>query len=70
MHKFLIVIEKARRNFSAYCPDLPGCVATGKTQDETEKNMYEAVKMHVEGLAEEHKPIPRSRAVSDYIIVQ
>ena len=43
MVRFLIVIEKAHNNYSAYCPDLPGCVATGKTREETEHNMHEAV---------------------------
>ena len=69
MYRFLIVIEKASGNFSAYSPDLPGCVATGKTRQETEKNMYESIKMHIEGLLEDHKPIPRSNAVSEYMVV-
>ncbi len=46
MHRFLIVIEKAENNYSAYSPDLPGCIATGATREDTEKNMYEAIKMH------------------------
>lgn len=50
MKRFLIVIEKAGRNFSAYSPDLPGCVATGRTRAETERNMHEALQLHVEGL--------------------
>ena len=53
MHRFLIVIENAGNNFSAYSPDLPGCVASGATREETERQMYEAIQMHVEGL----KPI-------------
>ena len=69
MHRFLIVIEKANGNFSAYSPDLPGCVATGKTRQETEENMYKAIKMHVEGLLEDHRPIPKSNAVSEYMVV-
>ena len=44
MYKFLIVIEQAKKNFSAYSPDLPGCVATGKTVEEAERNMHEAIK--------------------------
>ncbi len=43
MQKFLIVIEKAGKNYSAYSPDLPGCIATGETVEEVEKNMYEAI---------------------------
>lgn len=50
MHRFLIVIEDAGANFSAYSPDLPGCIATGATREETEKNMDEAIQLHIEGL--------------------
>ncbi len=50
MIRFLIIIEKAGNNYSAYSPDLPGCVATGSTREETEKNMYEAIQMHIQGL--------------------
>ena len=70
MYKFLIVIEKLRNNYSAYAPDLPGCVATGKTKKITEKNMSEAIRMHLEGLAEEHRPIPRAKAISEYVVVK
>jgi predicted RNase H-like HicB family nuclease len=69
MCRFLIVIEKTNENYSAYCPDLPGCVATGKTHDETERNMHEAIEMHVQGLLEDHLPIPKSAAVAEYIAV-
>jgi predicted RNase H-like HicB family nuclease len=69
MVRFLIVIEKANDNFSAYCPDLPGCVATGKTRKETEDNMYEALDMHVRGLIEDKMPIPESEALAEYIAV-
>ena len=69
MNRFLIVIEKANGNFSAYCPDLPGCVATGKTREETENNMYEAVEMHIRGLIEDNIPIPESEALAEYIAV-
>jgi predicted RNase H-like HicB family nuclease len=47
MYRFLVVIERANGNYSAYAPDLPGCVATGKTVEETERNMHEAIEMHV-----------------------
>jgi predicted RNase H-like HicB family nuclease len=69
MHRFLIVIENAGNNYSAYSPDLPGCVATGATQDETERNMYEAIQMHIEGLREDGLPIPQSSAVAEYVVV-
>jgi predicted RNase H-like HicB family nuclease len=69
MYRFLIVIEKANENYSAYCPDLPGCVATGKTREETERNMYEAVEMHVQGMLEDNLPIPDSVTVAEYIAI-
>lgn len=69
MYRFLIVIEKANGNFSAYCPDLPGCVATGKTREETERNMHGAVEMHIQGMLEDKLPIPKSMAVAEYIAV-
>jgi predicted RNase H-like HicB family nuclease len=69
MHRFLIVIENAGENFSAYSPDLPGCVATGATQEETERNMVQAIQMHIEGLREDGLPIPQSSAVAEYLVV-
>lgn len=69
MHRFLIVIEKAGDNYSAYSPDLPGCVATGASREDTERNMYEAVRMHVEGLVEDNLPIPASESASEYVVV-
>jgi predicted RNase H-like HicB family nuclease len=70
MHRFLIVIEKANGNYSSYSPDVPGCVATGGTQEEVKQNMYEAIRMHVQGLVEDHLPVPKSESVSEYIVVQ
>ena len=69
MHRFLVVIEAAGANYSAYSPDLPGCVATGATHEETERNMYEAIQMHIEGLREDGLPIPESTAVAEYVLV-
>jgi predicted RNase H-like HicB family nuclease len=69
MHRFLIVIENAGMNFSAYSPDLPGCVATGGTREETEKNMYEAIQMHLDGLREDGLPIPESESFAEYLVV-
>lgn len=69
MYRFLIVIEKAANNYSAYSPDLPGCVATGKTREEVERNMHEAVEMHIQGLLEDEIPIPESTAYAEYIAV-
>ena len=53
MHRFLIVIEKTDKNYSAYTPDLPGCVATGKTRNQVKRNLYEAIEMHARGLLED-----------------
>jgi predicted RNase H-like HicB family nuclease len=69
MHRFLIVIEEAGGNFSAYSPDLPGCVATGDTREETERNIYEAIQMHIEGMREDGLPIPSSTAVAEYMLI-
>ncbi|MCD6145031.1 MAG: type II toxin-antitoxin system HicB family antitoxin [Methanosarcinales archaeon] len=69
MYRFLIVIEKADGNYSAYSPDLPGCVATGSTREETEQNMYEAIVLHVKGLIEDDAPVPVSQAVSEYLVI-
>ncbi|MEW6716865.1 MAG: type II toxin-antitoxin system HicB family antitoxin [Chloroflexota bacterium] len=69
MYRFLIVIEKANGNYSAYCPDLPGCVATGKTREETERNMHEAVQMHIQGMIEDKMPIPENITFAEYIAV-
>ena len=68
-HRFLVVIEDAGDNLSAYSPDLPGCVATGQTREETEKNMYEAIQMHIEGLREDGLPIPASQSFAEYVVV-
>lgn len=53
MHRFSIVIEKAGRNYSAYSPDLPGCIATGTTREEAERRMREAIELHIRGLGED-----------------
>ncbi len=64
MLKYTVIIEKANGNYSAYCPDLPGCVATGKTVEETIQNMREAIKFHLEGLKAENMPIPVSNSMA------
>ena len=69
MYRFLVVIEKANNNYSAYSPDLPGCVATGSTREEAEKNMYEAIEMHIEGLLEDKLPVPESKSFAEYVAV-
>jgi predicted RNase H-like HicB family nuclease len=70
MHRFLVVIEKADGNYSAYSPDLPGCIATGATQEEVEKNMTEAINLHIQGLIEDGLPVPESESVAKYVAVE
>lgn len=69
MREYLIVIERADHNFSAYSPDLPGCVATGQTAEETEQAMREAILWHIEGLREDGDPIPEPRAIARTVAV-
>ena len=69
MHRFLVVIEKADGNYSAYSPDLPGCVATGASRDEAKRNMHEAIEMHVHGLVEDGLPVPESSSFAEYVAV-
>jgi predicted RNase H-like HicB family nuclease len=67
MYRFLIVIEKANNNYSAYSPDLQGCIATGATREDAERNMYEAIEMHIQGLIEDKLPIPESNSFAEYV---
>lgn len=69
MRKFLIIIEQGNRNYSAYVPDLPGCIATGKTLDEVKANMREAIQMHLEGMIEDQESIPPSQTLAEYVDV-
>ena len=69
MYKFMIVVEKTDTGFSAYSPDLPGCVATGATKEETEQNIYNAIEMHIEGLKEDGLPIPEPTTFSEYVLI-
>ena len=67
--KYLIIIEKTETGYSAYSPDLPGCVSTGATREETEHNMREAIEFHLEGLKLEGQPIPQTLTTSTYVEV-
>ena len=62
MHRFFVVIEKANNNYSAYSPDLLGCVATGVTREEVGRNMHEAIEIHVQGLIEDDLYILESKS--------
>ena len=66
MKKYLVVIEETASGFSAYSPDLPGCIATGGTRAEIEKTMREAMQFHVEGMREEGLSIPEPHASFAY----
>ena len=67
--KYLIVVEKTDTGYSAYSPDIGGCVATGASKEEVEKNMREAIEFHLEGLKLEKQKIPRPSSYSDYLEV-
>jgi predicted RNase H-like HicB family nuclease len=69
MSRYLIVIEDAGSNYSAYSPDLPGCATTGVTVEETKRNMEGAIEFHIEGLREEGLPIPPPVSIADYVEV-
>jgi len=64
--KYLVVVKKAGNNYSAYLPDLPGCVATGRTREEVEANIREAVRLHLKGLREDGLPVSEPEAFATY----
>ena len=66
MKKYLIIIEKTNTGFSAYSPDLHGCIATGANKDETLKNIHEAIDFHLEGMILENIDIPEPETEIDY----
>nr|WP_165077991.1 type II toxin-antitoxin system HicB family antitoxin [Methanogenium sp. MK-MG] len=70
MNRFLVIVEKTDGNYSAYSPDLPGCVATGATREETEERMHEAIELHIEGLRGDGFPVPLSRSSAIYVAVR
>ena len=67
--KYLIVIEETATGYSAYSPDVPGCVATGGTRDEVEAQMKDAISFHLDGLKEEGLSLPEPRTSSSYVEV-
>jgi predicted RNase H-like HicB family nuclease len=67
MKRYAIVVEKAPANYAAYVPDLPGCVATGATVEETEQRLQEAIEVHIQGLREDGLPVPEPSSVVDYL---
>jgi len=69
MKRYLVIYEKAKDNYSAYLPDIPGCIATGKTRRETEKNIKEAINFHLEGLKKDGLPLPEPLSSTAYVEV-
>ena len=67
--RYAVVIEKAADNYSAYVPDLPGCIATGATVEETEQLIREAIELHLAGLREDRLPIPQPSSQVEYVEV-
>lgn len=65
--RYAIVVEKAGNNFSAYVPDLPGCIATGSSIKEAEKEILEAIKFHIDGLYKDGLPVPAPDSIVDYL---
>ena len=65
--RYAIVLEKTKTNYSAYVPDLPGCIATGLTVEETENAMKAAIAFHIEGLIEDGLEIPKPVSIVEYL---
>jgi predicted RNase H-like HicB family nuclease len=65
--RFAIVIEKAESNYSAYAPDLPGCVATGDTVEDVEREIRDAIRFHIDGLREDGLPVPPPTSIAEYV---
>jgi len=70
MRKYAIVIEQSANNLSAYVPDLPGCITTGHTIEEIERNIREAIELHLEGLREDGEPIPAPHTAIGHVELQ
>ena len=67
--QYLVILERTERNYGAYSPDLPGCVATGKTAEDTLRLMREAIELHVRGLEEDGLPVPEPTSTASYVSV-
>jgi predicted RNase H-like HicB family nuclease len=65
--RYAVVIEKADGNYSAYVPDLPGCVATGESIIALEVNIRDAIRFHIDGLKQDHVPVPEPSARAEYV---
>ena len=67
MTRYAMIIEQAGENYSAYVPDLPGCIATGTTVEAVEREMRAAIRFHIEGLREDGLPVPVPTSIVDYV---
>ena len=67
--KYLIVIEQTATGYSAYSPDVPGCVATASSRDDVEREMADAIAFHLDGLKADGEPLPEPRTLSSYVEV-
>jgi predicted RNase H-like HicB family nuclease len=65
--RYAVVIEKANGNYSAYVPDLPGCIATGDTVASVEREIRDAIRFHIEGLKEDGLPVPEPTSIAEYV---
>ena len=65
--RYALVIEKAKANYSAFVPDLPGCVAVGDTVEEVEREIRDAIRFHIEGLKEDGLPVPEPTSIAEYV---
>jgi len=70
MKKYLVIFEKTKTGYSAYVPDLPGCVAGASTKEETEKLIFEGIKFHLDGLKQDGLPIPGSNSEAENLIFE
>lgn len=65
--RYAIVIERAAHNYSAYVPDLPGCIATGRTPAEVRRRLREVIQFHLDGLREDGLPVPKASSKAEYV---
>jgi predicted RNase H-like HicB family nuclease len=65
--RYAVVIEKAGANYSAYVPDLPGCIATGPTVEAVERDIRDAIRFHIDGLKEDGLPVPPATSIAEYV---
>ena len=70
MMRYVVIVEKGPKGYGAYLPDLPGCVAVGKSRREVRKLIAEAVPLHLEGLAQDGLPVPKPSSECEYLAVQ